>query len=463
MANIYVRNSAAGAANGTTWSDAYTTVALAIAGGVTNTDTVWLADDHTETFTVNTAWTLPTSPGLRILAADTHTTEPPTGLGNKVATIITATNAVGLSLNGFAYIYGIQFNIGSGTSQCSLSFGNLNTLSHGIFVDNCGVNFASTSGTNQMFLGPPGTNILLRVGVVIKDMTFDHRSSIGVPVAFRNGNIHINGFTTPASATGASGFFGVNSAGRSTGTALVENFDVSTLSSAIAIYNVAASTDFNIFFRNGKITSGAALTTGSFAGQFAQNVRFHNVDSTSSNYRLSESRYEGSLVTETTIVRTGGASDGTTPISWKLDTTANAVFPTVVYPTEYFASKFITATGSAVTATVEIVHDTNVAAGQGAGASYAFQDDEIWLEVNYFGTSGTPLGSFVSDRKSTILSSAADQASSSETWTTTGLTTPVKQKLSVSFTPQLKGVCLARIVMAKASKTVYVDPVVTIS
>ena len=35
--------------------------------------------------------------------------------------------------------------------------------------------------------------------------------------------------------------------------------------------------------------------------------------------------------------------------------------------------------------------------------------------------------------------SAANQADSSETWTTTGLSAPVKQKIAVTFTPQEKG------------------------
>jgi hypothetical protein len=39
----------------------------------------------------------------------------------------------------------------------------------------------------------------------------------------------------------------------------------------------------------------------------------------------------------------------------------------------------------------------------------------------------------------------------------------VKQKLSVSFTPQMKGVVKARIYVARASTTVYIDPLITIT
>ena len=115
-------------------------------------------------------------------------------------------------------------------------------------------------------------------------------------------------------------------------------------------------------------------------------------------------------------------------------------------------------TGSALTVTAEIVHDS-----QGAGTSSAFLDSEIWLEVQYLGTSGYPLALFGSDAPAGVLTAAADQASSSETWTTTGLATPVKQKLEATITPQVKGFIHARIVMAVASKVAYICPKIAVA
>ena len=109
-------------------------------------------------------------------------------------------------------------------------------------------------------------------------------------------------------------------------------------------------------------------------------------------------------------------------------------------------------TGAAKTVTVEIVTD-----------GVTLTDGECWLEVMYLGTSGVPLGTLIRDAKADVLASAANQTSSSETWTTTGLTTPIKQKLSVTFTPQEKGFFIARVVLAKPSTTVYVDPKLTVT
>ncbi|RUX95816.1 hypothetical protein [Mesorhizobium sp. M7D.F.Ca.US.004.01.2.1] len=169
------------------------------------------------------------------------------------------------------------------------------------------------------------------------------------------------------------------------------------------------------------------------------------VGSTGVNYNQYRGRYTGSLVEETTIVHTGGASNGTTPISWKIVTTANATwhFPFEAPPIAIWNDT----TGSAVTATVE------------CRAAAIPNDDELWLEVEYLGDASSPQASFVSDVKATLLTAAAAQASSSESW---GGST-ASFKLDVTFTPQQKGWVLARVKAGKASSTFYVDPKVTLT
>ena len=146
-------------------------------------------------------------------------------------------------------------------------------------------------------------------------------------------------------------------------------------------------------------------------------------------------------------MRTGGASDGTTPIAWKIVTTANCTYsmPFECPPIAIWNDT----TGSAKTATVEGIW--------GGGA--VPNDDDIWLEVEYLGDASSPQGSFVNDGKADLLATAAGQTSSSETWG--GSTT--KFKLACTFTPQMKGWIYARVKCAKASSTFYIDPLVTLS
>ena len=51
------------------------------------------------------------------------------------------------------------------------------------------------------------------------------------------------------------------------------------------------------------------------------------------------------------------------------------------------------------------------------GESAVLKDDEIWLEVEYLGTSGFPLALFTDDAKTTVLATAANQtADSAQDW-----------------------------------------------
>jgi hypothetical protein len=173
-------------------------------------------------------------------------------------------------------------------------------------------------------------------------------------------------------------------------------------------------------------------------------VSLVNCDDGATQYKQARQDYAGKLTHEATILRSGGASDGTTPISHKVVTNANASkiyphkgMPIIVWNSDVGASK---------TATIEIVNDGTT-----------LKDDEVWLELDYLGNSSYPLGSCINTCPD-ILASGASLASSSESWTTTGLASPVKQKVAASFTPQLPGWVRVTPNFARASKTIYYDP-----
>jgi hypothetical protein len=170
-------------------------------------------------------------------------------------------------------------------------------------------------------------------------------------------------------------------------------------------------------------------------------------DSGATNYRTERYRYQGTLTTETTIVRTGGASDGTTPIAWKILTTADAEWHS---PFECFPiSIWNETTGSPIDVTVEGVW--------GGGAVPL--NDEIWMDVEYLGSALTPQGSFTTTTKADILATGANTTASSEVWG--GSTTEFK--LVATITPEMAGPITVYVKAAKASSTFYIDPKITLS
>jgi hypothetical protein len=442
MADIYVRSTdGSDADNGTTWALAKATLVGAAAIDAAG-DTIYLSQSHAETgsgaVTVALAGTMANP--VKVIACNDGAT-PPTAVSSAAITT-TYTNTNGISISGSYYAFGIDFVTGAAISPAN------QTASNSVMLDTCAMTTTSTASAGVFNLG--STNNVTQK-IVLKDCTykFGHVNNVGFLcygiAEFKGGSFN------SASSTPAAGVFA--GAGDRTGSRiLIDGLDMSNLASTVNIFRATASPGL-FMIRNsklpaswsGSLCNAAPLATG-------QRFEMHNCDSGDTNYRLWVQEYSGSIKTETTLVRTGGASDGVTDYSLVMASTANAN-ATVAPLVSPEISIWNDAVGSSKTVTVEILHDS----------ATNLTDGEIWLEVQYLGTSGVPLGSFVSDAKANILATAADQATSSETWTTTGMTNPNKQKLSVTFTPQEAGYLQAKVYLAKASKTVYVDPKLTVS
>jgi hypothetical protein len=99
--------------------------------------------------------------------------------------------------------------------------------------------------------------------------------------------------------------------------------------------------------------------------------------------------------------------------------------------------------GGPRTATVEII------------SSASLNNNDISLLLEYEGTTGSSLASFVSSLNP--LATVAAVPTSTATWNASPAT-PVRQHLQVTFTPQVLGRVRGQIRLGKPSTTVYVDP-----
>jgi hypothetical protein len=207
-------------------------------------------------------------------------------------------------------------------------------------------------------------------------------------------------------------------------------------------------------FRNILLPSSWSGQINSTTTGWGSVFTLNNCDSSGTNYILHRQTQFGDVYSETTVVRTGGASDGTTPLSWKMvSLAASGTFPVTALQTGEFVIWNDT-TGSGKTITVEIVYDS----------ATVLNNNQVWLEVTYYAASGNPQGTLVSSAPATVLTTATAIPASSATWTTTGMSNPQKGYLRVGpITPQLKGYFLATVKLCNASTTVYVDPLMTVA
>jgi hypothetical protein len=168
------------------------------------------------------------------------------------------------------------------------------------------------------------------------------------------------------------------------------------------------------------------------------------------NTRNERSQVAGSVTTERTIDMTGGAADDLGGLSLKMVTNASKLDKMVSPLESFWFDVENTSTGSSKTATVEIV------------SSASLYNDEIWLLLEYMGTAGNTLASFVDSKPVTPLTAAVAVATSTASWNSSPAT-PVYQHLQVTFTPQRAGRVRGRVMLGKASTTVYVDPNIVIT
>jgi hypothetical protein len=436
MANRYVYSGAGGAGTGADWANAHTNLAAAITASSAG-DVFFVASDHSYNYGTGQNLTFKGTAAApdRILSVNRAGSVPPVAadlLAGATEGINAASSA--LSINGGTfYCYGMTFAPGSGqTTTCSFSAG----AGTGLRVfDGCEFHLLSTGVSSRLTISGSPTAIVefnkpkFKFGSTSQSVTVDGPSFItGDPAA----SILATGSSVPTSLFTAASAPG--------DVVRVAGVDLS------AITGVAPALTSNaglIRLANCKLHASATFGTPTAAAARVEVVGCNN-GGPSADYRIYD--YKGTLTTETTIKRTAGASDGTTAYCWKIVTTANAERD---FPLETFEGVLWNdTTGASKTLTVHTVTD-----------NVTLTDAEIWLEVEYLGSSGSPISTLITDANATVLTTAANQASDSgEAWTTTGLTTPVKQKLEVTFTPQMAGPIRWRVKVAKVSTTVYVCP-----
>jgi len=208
---------------------------------------------------------------------------------------------------------------------------------------------------------------------------------------------------------------------------------------------------FHAEFTRCKMPATFNVYTGTWAGDlFSGAIKLHHCSDGNRAYDFQEVSLEGICSDETTIVRTGGASDGTTPISIKMVSSAVEGIEEGINGLESPPIHGFTDSTTSKTFTIEVVHDS----------ATALQDDEIWMSLEYPANNTDGLGA-ITFSKCVPLGTPADIPDSSEAWTTTGMTNSNTRKLSVTVTPGKKGPITARVYLGVVSTTVYVDPIIT--
>lgn len=158
----------------------------------------------------------------------------------------------------------------------------------------------------------------------------------------------------------------------------------------------------------------------------------------------------GKLLTDFNVIRVGGANDGLAPYSWALtcfyyEYGVFSVPPLVIWNESV---------GTPVVCTIELLCDGET-----------LTEADLWLEVAYLSDNGVPLAEVIYSRDTAPLVAPAPLAESASGWSDETIADPIKQKLEVTFVPQMAGFIRAAIRTSSATvgKSIWIDPKITLT
>jgi hypothetical protein len=338
-----------------------------------NGNDFYVADNSSETVTAAVTLAPPGVPSLpcRVMSIDHTLSLPATVASLKAGATVNCNpggGANGITLNGAgqSYWYGVNL-IANSASITPIQLANQQNLI--LRMENCSLQISGTGSATIVIGGTPPSNVDLVNCTITFNATNQHLNISDTTFTWKNTVSAILGSAIPSPL--------INFSGAVLGNMLIEGVDLSAANSVLV---TSVNGGGYACFKDCKINASATVTAGS---NFL--VDMMRCDSGGTNWRNERHSLYGDETTSTTIVRTGGASDGTTPVSHR-------IAPIATYVQTYAPFLAIPVTiWNGVTGTNRQVSLF------GVSDSVAMPTNaDFWFDVEYLGSAASPQGSFAS-------------------------------------------------------------------
>lgn len=443
MTIYYVNSGATGANNGTTKADAFNALgalAAAFAAATANGDIIAIHKAHVEVNTAAQTWAALANIAIQVIDFADDSPAQMDGnnyyFGGNIS--YTFAGAYRVMVDGIAIKHtnntGLAIEVGN-------SDGSEYTLS------NCKLWLAPNSAA-RLNLGSTGSTRNSCAKLINPDIKFGHASS--TIIAY--GRADIEGGGVNSSGVVPTALFGLVPIGSMTSSVQITGMDLSYVTSTLLADQTSRAFALNI--SGSSLGAGVTpLATQTLTNRSSGEVYLYDCAVGDVHYALAHYSPIGSTEVVSTIYANDNPTyDGTNKCSWQITTTANASYwSPYVSP---WIDQLPASVGSAVTPSFEVLRD---------GSATAYNNDEVWAEFAYKGTSGSCRLSFANDRK-VPLAAAAAQATSSKgagDWTGEGGSAWFGTLgLGSAITPQEAGYVRGRVCVGAPSSTLYVDPTI---
>ena len=319
------------------------------------------------------------------------------------------------------YWYGFTFistgAIGSSGVTISANITNTNKF------ENCSFQLAGAATAAQFIsIGSTGTG---GAYTELINCTFSF-NNVGQLVSFGAGNFVWRNTPDPILVSGSAvPTTFMRAVAAAPATLLCEGIDFTALGANILVFNGNSGISFT--FKNCKLHAGV-LMSAPVAAMVNLTMDVVNCDSTTKVYRNERWHTLGVQTTSTAVLRTGGAVDGGQAVSHLITPTSFAknwrpfnCLPLVIWNDVIGVPRTLTLYGAL------------------NGTAVLPFNDQAWIDVEYMGSTLTPIASLASNGLANIFAThVAVSADASSVWT--GLSgTNAPFSLAVTFTPQQKG------------------------
>lgn len=462
-------------------------------------DTVFVSNDHAQTAAAAVTIGSVAGPFKILSVSRTGAALPPVSADLLAGASVATTGANTLTIS-CIYAWGLTFSAASGSSNAGIA---LTPSSTGllIYLDTCALILNTTSSFPLITSSGVFHNHIILENTTVQ---FGHA---GQGIAVGNGNLEwrgagssVVGATLPTTLlSGAGGNAGHQNL-------IVDGVDLSAITGTLVGLSLFTGL---VDVTNCKVNASATLTGTNTTAALAR-VRIHNCDSTTGgrNYNFKEAYLQGNVVPSITVVRTGGASDGVTPLSHLYTVFTTTYLKRPLYGP--WIGRRQNTVGAARTCTIELIQ----------GTSAALTNTQLWVDLQSLDTSNTPINALHTSCVADVLAAGATLTASTEAWDsaataranttaysvgdirkvasnpgrlfvcTTGGTSAGSEpagyasavdggsvtdntavframwrhKVTIAFTPQMKGMIRARVnINLAAASTVYVDPKLVIA
>ena len=432
------------------WSAATTTLATVSSARAVAGDRIFMSSDHSESLTVFGGLTYNFNNStsafgmIQIISVNRAGSVPPVAADIQNGAVVSYSNSGGagqLVLEAYCNLFwqGVVITAaGTGTAS-HLYFNSSARKAH--YLKDCVINLTSALAASRITTG--------NAAKVTFDNTNVQFGATGQTISTAGSALELHWINTPSAIQGSTL---PTTLFRSEVTAapvliICRGVDLSAITGTLVTGWVSGS-NIKALFEGCKIASGvtrlAAPGTGNNSGDEVELVGCYD----GTNVLNERYTYAGVVTTDRSTTMSGGAADDIGAYSLKMVSNANSDFCTFSLDKFWMDIENV-AIGSSKTATVELI------------SSASLNNNDIRLALEYQGTAGSSLAK-VDDSLASVLTAASALPSSSVTWSNAP-STPQKQQLQVTFTPQVAGRVRGLVRLGKTSKTVWVNPQIAIT